>query len=449
MAQETRPDGRGGDDAAGRGGRAGAYSLAGSHAADDVRPADDAVGAAGVRRSEERSVVDEPYRTDEPYRAEPYRTASRGRGSYGVAGPRRRGVAWWWALIPLLLAAVPLAAFLWGYLTDDDPAPRAAAPAPAPPAPAPAPAPTAPPSGAVSAPAGPGVTRLAGVDRIATAISASQSDYADGAAEAVVVARSDFYADALAGTPLAVSRNGPMLLTGPNALDSRMEAEMRRVLLPGRRVFVLGGPSAVSPAVEARIVELGYPVTRLAGPDRYSTAVAVAQELGNPKTVLLATGTNFPDALAAGAAAARAGGAVLLTDGPNVPAATGAYLSTVRPDDRFALGAPAAAADPTATPLVGVDRYDTSRKVAEAFFPAPDVVALASGRDFPDALSGGAHIGRKGGPLLLTDPQALPGPTSDYLAPRRQAIDGGYVYGGTNAVSDGVAASLSQAITGG
>ena len=64
----------------------------------------------------------------------------------------------------------------------------------------------------------------------------------------------------------------------------------------------------------------GYTVARLAGADRYATAVAVAAALGNPTTVFEADGTNFPDALSAGTAATQQGAVVLLTSGSKMPA---------------------------------------------------------------------------------------------------------------------------------
>src|SRR5207249_4817827 len=71
----------------------------------------------------------------------------------------------------------------------------------------------------------------------------------------------------------------------------------------------------------------GYNVVRYAGASRYETAVAVANALGEPATIVEATGTSFADALTGGAAAAHAQGVVLLTAGDQLPAATAAYLA--------------------------------------------------------------------------------------------------------------------------
>src|SRR5207302_1812236 len=83
---------------------------------------------------------------------------------------------------------------------------------------------------------------------------------------------------------------------------------------------------------------------------------------------------------------------------------TGQYLAAHSADTRFALGGPAAAADPSATPIVGTDRYATSAAIATQFFASPTVVGIADGLAFPDALSGGVHIGAQHGPMLLVLP---------------------------------------------
>jgi hypothetical protein len=108
---------------------------------------------------------------------------------------------------------------------------------------------------------------------------------------------------------------------------------------------------------------------------------------------------------------------------------------------------PAAGADPSATRIVGADRYDTARKVAEDFF-SPTVVGIASGANFPDAMSGGAHMGNKGGPMLFVEPAALPSFTHDYLLANSTSIASAYVYGGTAAVAGSVASAVQNAISG-
>jgi autotransporter-associated beta strand protein len=293
--------------------------------------------------------------------------------------------------------------------------------------------------------------RLAGADRIATAVAISQNSFPDAqSANAVVLARASDFPDALAGAPLARAKGGPLLLTDTASLDSRTRGEIQRVLARGKTVYILGGVQAISPAVEDELkgAVLGYNVVRYGGANRYDTAVLIAsQGLSNPATLLLASGLNFPDALAGGAAAGKVGAAILLTAGSAMPAETQSYIASRPGATRFALGGPAAAADPAATPLVGTDRFDTAKKVAEQFFSGPVNVGVASGLNFPDGLAGGPHIAAKNGPLLLTDSASLPSPTATYLTNNKSTLSTAYIYGGTAAVSSGVEAAVLAAIT--
>jgi hypothetical protein len=284
------------------------------------------------------------------------------------------------------------------------------------------------------------VQRISGASRFDTAIATSQDQFpAAGSAAAVVLTRADTYPDALAGVPLAAKVGGPLLLTSSNSLSAAVSAEIVRVLPAGGPVYILGGTSAVSAAVATTINGLGFVVHRLAGANRYATAVAVAGALGNPTTVFEATGLNFPDALAGGPAAIEDGAAILLTNG-SVPAAeTTAYLTAHTGGAHYALGGPAAAADPTAIAISGADRYQTAADVAETFFHTPAVAGVATGTNFPDALAAGPDLASKDAPLLLVPAVGvLPTGTSGQLLKYAQTLRSALVFGGTTSVSDAV-----------
>ena len=288
------------------------------------------------------------------------------------------------------------------------------------------------------------VQRISGASRFDTAIAASQDQFAvAGTAAAVVLTRADTYPDALAGVPLAARLGGPLLLTSSTSLNASVRAEIIRVLPAGAPVYILGGTSAVSAAVATTITGLGFVVHRLAGANRFATAVAVAGALGNPTTVFEATGLNFPDALAGGPAAIQAGAAILLTNGSIPAKETTAYLAAHAGGTHYALGGPAAAADPTATAISGTDRYETAAQVAQTFFHIPAVVGVATGANFPDALAAGPDVASKDAPLLLVSPAgALPPGTTGQLLDYSQTLRRALVFGGTTSVADSVGAQV-------
>jgi putative cell wall-binding protein len=236
-------------------------------------------------------------------------------------------------------------------------------------------------------------------------------------------------------------------LTAGTSLPPATLAEIQRVLPAGGPVYVLGGTTAVPASIESQLTSLGYIATRYYGNSRFETAVKVADALGDPGTVLLATGTNFPDALSAGVAAAKAGGVVLLTNGTTMPPATSAYLQA-HPGIVYAVGGPASSADPSSSAIVGADRFETAVDVAKKFFGSPATAGFATGRSFPDALSGGALLGHLGAPLLLVDTSSVPNSVITYVCGAQTTLTTGSLFGGTKTIGSSVEDAL-DAIVGG
>lgn len=296
---------------------------------------------------------------------------------------------------------------------------------------------------------GPGrerVTRFSGGGRTETALLISQGFFGDGEADAVVLSRPDIFPDALAGSPLAVQEGGPLLLTESDGLEQAVAAEIERVLPESATVYLLGGTEALSDAVFADVVDLGFSAVRYGGANRFATAAIIAETgLGSPDEVLAADGSDFPDAVSAGAAAGAIGGAVILTGADTVPAETRAYLDDQDPSALFAVGGPAARALPDAEPVAGSTRIGTAVAVASEFFTAPPVVGIATGEDFPDALAGGAAVAGRGGPLLLTG-QTLDAEVRDYLVANAATIDEAFLFGGTDRLPQALEDDIAQAI---
>lgn len=291
------------------------------------------------------------------------------------------------------------------------------------------------------APLRPGVTRLSGPTRYDTAVAVSQDSFPDpGSAGAVVLARGDAFPDGLAGGPLARMVNGPLLLTRPSSLGAETATEIQRVLAAGGTVHVLGGEQAISADVAGELEGLGFVVDRVAGATRYDTAVAIAEMVADPSMVVVAVGTNFPDALTASTAAATLGGVVVFSGADEAVGVTDAYLAAHPTTPRYALGGPAARAYPSLGPIVGSDRYETASMVAAKFFPAPYAIGLARGDDFADALTGGVHAAQRAAPMLLTPTAELRGVVTDYVAAHGGNLIAVYLYGGEQALSAVVAA---------
>ena len=296
--------------------------------------------------------------------------------------------------------------------------------------------------------------RIFGSDAIATSIKVSQTAFPKGgSAAAVVLARSDFFSDALAGGPLAADVGGPLLITPgtpiSSSLDPQVLAEIERVLPTGKTVYLLGGVLALSSSIDATLADAGYLVQRVAGANEFATAVAIADQLGDPSTIFEATGLNFPDALSAVPAAIQTGGAIVLTNGTTQAPETAAFLTANPPSTRYVVGGPLAAyQDPAATPVWGADEFGTSAAVATQFFAKASIFGIATGLNYPDALSGGVFMatGERLGPVLLVNPDLpLPPTIAAYLGTLAVGTQGD-VFGGPLAVAGDIDAAVQAAV---
>jgi putative cell wall-binding protein len=283
----------------------------------------------------------------------------------------------------------------------------------------------------------------------AIAIAASRRSFAPQTAHAVVLARVDDFADALAGSPLARVRNGPLLLTSTDALDDATLDEITRVLPTNKIVYVLGGEAAISDAVVDRLRSWGYLVSRYAGTDRYETAVAIAElGLSNPDVVVETTGADFADALSAGAVAAHLGGAVLLTAADQQSDATAGYIAEHHPT-RYAIGGPSAIADRAAMAFAGQDRVETAVLAARHFFSSPATLTMASGYSYAEAVTASASAAAEGSPLLLLPASGdLPVPLSIYLRQLVTEMPTAVLVGSTSALGATLETAVSEALAG-
>jgi putative cell wall-binding protein len=195
-------------------------------------------------------------------------------------------------------------------------------------------------------------------------------------------------------------------------------------------------------------------VSRLAGSDRYATAAAISRDTfaAGVSVTYVATGQNFPDALAGAPAAAKANAPILLVTRDSVPAATATELRRLKPARIVVLGSSGVVGSGVArtldgltagsvSRLAGSDRYATAAAISRATFGAGvAVVYIATGQNFPDALGGGAAAGHQKGPVLLTPASSLPSVTATELSRLRPARI--VILGASGVVSSHVADQL-------
>ena len=318
------------------------------------------------------------------------------------------------------------------------------------------------------------IERLSGSSRFQTMLQIALKF--PGTVENVVLTTGNDFPDALAGVPLAHQKEGPLLL-----LDSTPELSqeafqfMKEHLDPNGNIYILGGTAAVPDSFLTALESLGFNsenIHRIAGKDRYETALAIANELQHKGAEFyLVEGDNFPDALSASVLAADSGYVSVeksnyyKENGQTIPATLGGiplillpstgpvpdsiinYFNSI-PDTTNSLkqtfhvvGGTAAISEDSLlqlksqvtriatdslTRISGDNRYGTMKAIngRESSFdsswqnggtgtPIPHIY-LASGENFPDALTGAVLAAKEQAPLVLVN-DALPQETSDLL----------------------------------
>lgn len=196
------------------------------------------------------------------------------------------------------------------------------------------------------------VSRLAGTNRYDTAARVARAAFTSPVPQ-VLIATGTGFPDALAGGAVGAKTNSPVLLVDPNSLPAETAAALRA--LQPRNIAVLGGTNAVSNTLFEML--RGYTaggVTRLAGVNRYETAARLSQTFWTTTTpvVYLATGRNFPDALAGVPAAGRDEAPLLLVEPNCMPEATSRELARLQPATTVVLGGPSTVSDAAAAGTV-------------------------------------------------------------------------------------------------
>lgn len=200
---------------------------------------------------------------------------------------------------------------------------------------------------------------------------------------------------------------------------------------------------------------------RLAGNNRMETAIeqALSGWPAGAETVVLARADHFPDALAGAPLAAQYDAPILLTSSQALNAQVEEALKTLNPEKVVLLGGEGALGPQVSAKLEalgwgsdkqirvsGLNRYETASNIALASvgfsegmlsINSPvEAVAIATGQNFPDALSIASIAGIKKMPILLTESKTLPEETLEALnALKPQKI---YLIGGEGAIAPGV-----------
>ncbi|MBV4421639.1 cell wall-binding repeat-containing protein [Clostridium tyrobutyricum] len=265
------------------------------------------------------------------------------------------------------------------------------------------------------------VSRVAGADRIATADSLAEKQFASSKTDNVVLVNGYGYADAVSATPLAKLLKAPILLTSGG---SSLESEVSKTIsdIGAKNVYIVGGTGVVSSSIETSL-DSNYTVERIQGTEdttRMGTNAAVAEKvisMGGQKTGMLVNGKDgYADALSVAAVAAQKGYPVLLASSTGVSDVVKDVISenslTVKAVGGDAVLPQSVVSSVNGTKVTGntANRYATNLAVLDYFNNNGGIdfstIYMAMGgvtdNQFADALVASAAAANNGSPLVLT-----------------------------------------------
>lgn len=295
--------------------------------------------------------------------------------------------------------------------------------------------------------------RLAGANRYSTA-SAIANEYANGSVNTVIIASALDFPDALVGSTLAAQVNAPILLVNGHEDDEEALNYMKAHLNKAGKVYILGGTSAVKEDTVNKIKALGYNnVERLAGLNRYSTNMEIVDEM-NVKTgsdVVIAYGKKFADSLSISGIAGAKGMPIFLTEEDYISDEIINKIKAIKPNNIYIVGGTTVVSQNIQNKLSGLgkverlgglNRYETSLAIANKFSTKDANAVIATGLDFPDALTGSVLASKLNAPVVLVNKYESVSSQKEFFD--KTSINNLYFLGGTSVISDNAVNELTK-----
>jgi len=291
--------------------------------------------------------------------------------------------------------------------------------------------------------------RISGPGRVETSIEISK--FENTKSKTVILADARNYPDALAASNLTNGRYSVILVQ--NQLTQAIINEITR--LGAQDLIILGGTNSISEDIEKDLANIAgvKNISRIAGETRYDTCQKIFSQ-AKKKSLVLASGEIFPDALATSSILDQAG--LLLTKKDQLPSEAQAAIKDLNHDSFQIVGGENSIQESLATSIAnqyqyashtrisGNNRYETSAKIGERLVSS--TVILASGENFPDALAASTLAQKIDSPILLVSKDKIDQSIIDYF--KKHNIKKALVVGGQLSISDKTLANAERLIKG-
>ena len=296
--------------------------------------------------------------------------------------------------------------------------------------------------------------RLGGKDRYDAAIEIAKKFQNGKMLDNVVIANGANFPDALTGSALATSLNAPILLTYTNyAPKTRTIEYIKSNLKKEGNVYLLGSAGVVPDGYINELKAAGFSkFVRLGGSDRYATNLEIVNRMNVKEgtTIFVANSTSFADSLSASPISAAKGMPIFLSFKDYMPEKTMNAIKKIKPSKIYVVGSNGVITDGLAnqlskiapvTRLGGPDRYDTCLAINKHFNLDTDNAIIASGLDFPDALTGSVLAAKLNAPVILL-PSWVGERQKKYIDSTR--MRNLYVLGGNGLITDSMINDLKK-----
>lgn len=258
------------------------------------------------------------------------------------------------------------------------------------------------------------VERIGGADRTETSLKVLEKL---GGVKKTYLVNGYQFSDALSIAPVAAANNEGIVL----ATRGSVEAGLTKQGI--NEVTLVGGENSIGSGVEKSLGSK-FKTKRIAGTDRYKTSEMIVESTGK-KEVGVATGKDFPDALASGAFLAKKNLPLLLVNGKTQTSLPQGLKGL------YTFGGKSSVANDFGKRIAGTNRYETSENIAEEFGKS-DVVVLASGTNFADALAAAPLAKKMNAPIVLVKKDSLSENAKKLVSSAKKV----YVIGGENTISN-------------
>ena len=268
-------------------------------------------------------------------------------------------------------------------------------------------------------------TRIAGRNRQLTAVELSKTLFKK--ADTVILTSSNKMVDSLAASPRGIEINAPTLFVEKDSIMDEVLQEITR--LNPSKIIIAGGTDSISDEALNKLQQLGIKQQRIAGADRFETAVKLGEQIRanstNKKEIILVNGFNNIDALTAGSLASKLNIPILLTQSDQLNETTKKAIKEWGIEKVTIIGGKTQVSETITTNLqnngiktnrlAGRTRVETALEIAKTVNSTPDKVIFANKDAYADALLAPYLSKKEQAPIMLIDKDEASVSVKQYL----------------------------------